>query len=98
MMDPLIAASPDLSDLECVVVEARRHASGFYETRTRVFYVTRRGEVFLLRAPGAPITVQRLDDLPEGADPVTRSVAIELHRQLATILDHHAGSTPTSSS
>lgn len=98
MMDPQLAASPDLSDLECVVVEARRHAPGFYETRTRVFYVTRRGEVFLLRAPGAPITVQQLDDLPEGAEPVAHSAALELHRQLAAILDHHAGSTSTSSS
>lgn len=97
-MDPLLAASPDLTDLECIVVEARRRPPGFYETRTRVFYVTQRGDVFLLRAPGAPITVQRLDDLPEGADSVARSAVDELQRQLAAILDHHARSTSRPSS
>lgn len=97
MMDSQPAASPDLADLECVIVEARRHAPGFYETRTRVFYVTQRGDVFLLRAPGAAITVQQLDDLPVGADPVARSAVLELHHQLAAVLDHHAGITSTAS-
>ena len=97
MTDPQLAVSPDPPDLECVVVEARRHAPGFYETRTRVFYVTQRGDVFLLRAPGAPITVQQLDDLPPGADVVAGSGVVELHRQFAAVLEHHAGSTLTAS-
>ena len=98
MTDPQLAAPPDLPDLECVVVEARRHAPGFYETRTRVFYVTERGDVFLLRAPGAPINVQQLDDLPLDGHAVARSAALELHRQFAAVLDHHARSTSASSS
>jgi hypothetical protein len=92
MMDPLLDAPPDLPDL--VIVEARRHAPGFYETPTRVFYVTQRGDVFLLRAPGAPITVQQLDDLPPDAEVVARSAVAEPHRQLAAVLDHHARRLP----
>lgn len=94
-MDPQLAASPDLADLECVVVEARHHAPGFYETRTRVFYVTHCGDVFLLRAPGAPITVQQVDDLPPDTHTVARSSIDEPHRQLAAVLDHHARSNPS---
>lgn len=98
MTDPLSAGLTDLADLECVVVEATPREPGFYETRTRAFYVTRRGDVFLLRAPGAPFTVQPLDDLPEGAGPVPSSAALELHRRLAALIEHHAGSTPATSS
>ena len=89
-MDPQLAASPDLADLECVVVEARRHAPGYYETRTRVFYVTQRGDVYLLRAPGAQITVQQLDDMPPDAQRVARSAVDEPYHQLAALLDRYA--------
>lgn len=96
MTDPLSAGLTDLADLECVVVEATPREPGFYETRTRAFYVTRRGDVLLLRAPGAPFTVQPLDDLRAG--PVPPSAALELHRRLAALIEHHAGSTPATSS
>ena len=96
MTDPQLAVSPDPPDLECVVVEARRHAPGFYETRTRLFFVTPHADVFLLRAPGAPITLQQLDDLPLDAAVVAGSAVLEVHRHLAAVLDHHARRTSTS--
>ena len=75
------------ADIECTVVEARLHAPGFYETPTRIFYVTRRGEVYLLRAPGATVVLQPVDDLPEGCSSVARSAMDEPRRQLASLID-----------
>ena len=75
------------ADIECTVVEARLHAPGFYETPTRIFYVTRRGEVYLLRAPGAAVVLQPVDDLPDGCAAVARSAMDEPRRQLAALID-----------
>ena len=75
------------ADIECTVIEARLHAPGFYETPTRIFYVTRRGEVFLLRAPGAAVLLQPVDDLPEVCAAVARSAMDEPRRQLASLID-----------
>ena len=83
------------ADIECTVVEARLHAPGFYETPTRIFYVTRRGEVFLLRAPGAAVVVQRVDDLPEVCAAVARSAMDEPRRELAALIDRFGTSRPS---
>lgn len=79
-------------DIECTVVEARLHEPGFYETPTRIFYVTRRCEVYLLRAPGAAVLLQPVDDLPDGSASVARSAMDEPRRQLAALIDRF--STP----
>lgn len=75
------------TDIECVVVEIHLRDPGFYETLTRIFYVTRRGDVYLLRAPGAAFILQRVDDLPPGCAPVARSAMDEPRRQLASLID-----------
>ena len=75
------------TDIECTVVETRLHAPGFYETATRIFYVSRRGDVYLLRAPGAAVVLQPVDDLPERSVAVARSAMDEPRRQLAALID-----------
>jgi hypothetical protein len=51
-------------DVDLVVLDVKVHAAGFYANRTRTYFVTQGGSVYLLRAPGQPATLQREDDLP----------------------------------
>ena len=44
---------------------------GFHETRTRTFYVTTVGAVYLLAAPGQRAMVQAVEHLPPEATPST---------------------------
>lgn len=91
MFTSIVAAA----DIECTVVEARLHSPGFYETPTRIFYVTRRGDVYLLRAPGAAVVLQPVDDLPDGCTSVARSAMDEPRRQLAALVDRLASPSST---
>lgn len=87
-MEPSAEQRPaDPAEFECTVVETRSREPGFYETATRIFYVTREGAVYLLRAPGAVVVLQPVDDLPEGCAAVSRSAMDEPRRQLAAFLD-----------
>ncbi|MDC0722487.1 hypothetical protein [Nannocystis bainbridge] len=90
-MDPAAAHHPleEPIDLECTVVEARLREPGFYETATRVFYVTPRRDVYLLQAPGAALTLQAVDDLPHGASAVARAAVDAPRRELAALIDRH---------
>jgi len=53
---------------ECVVLDVRAHAPGFYTAAYRTYYVAQTGATYLLRAPGQRATLLELDDLPPGAD------------------------------
>lgn len=57
------------TDFECVVVDVLARRPGFYTASWRTYYVARSGGVYLVRAPGQPVTLQEQDDLPPGAEP-----------------------------
>ena len=61
------AGEPD--PFECVVLDVKARAPGFYTAAWRTYYVAGAGTVYLLRAPGQRATLLQLDDLPDGADP-----------------------------
>lgn len=71
------------------VVEARLREPGFYQTDTRVFYVSQQHGVFLLQAPGAPLILLQEGDLPEDA---SSTVSVDaLRRDLAAVIDCYGG-------
>jgi hypothetical protein len=77
-MDPGLAGDPPPEvgdDVELVVLDVKAHAPGFYMNRTRTYFVAQDGAVYLVRAPGQPVTLQREDDLPSDCGP---SVVAEL--------------------
>lgn len=84
---------PEPGDPDCTVIEARLHEPGFYETATRIFFVSRRRDVYLLQAPGATLTLQAVDDLPPGATAVARSGVDDPRRELADLVDRHSSPT-----
>ena len=86
MTDPI---SDEPADLECTVVEIRLRETGFYQTATRTFYVSRRRDVYLLQAPGAALTLQAVDDLPQDAEPVAPQGVDLPRRELAELIDRH---------
>ena len=55
-------------DVELVVLDVHARAPGFYMNRTRTYFVAQDGSVYLVRAPGQPVTLQREDDLPADCD------------------------------
>ena len=55
-------------DVELVVLDVKSHDPGFYMNRTRTYFVAQDGSVYLVRAPGQPVTLQREDDLPADCD------------------------------
>lgn len=59
-------AEPD--HFECVVLDVKARAPGFYTAAYRTYYVALTGAIYLLRAPGQRATLLQLDDLPAGAD------------------------------
>ncbi len=70
---PAKQPKPEPDHFECVVLDVKAHAPGFYTTAWRTFYVAQAGAVYLLRAPGQRATLHQLDDLPTDADPDTEA-------------------------
>ena len=60
---------PLADDFELTVTDMPEPAArpGFYETRTRTFYVTADGGVYLLAAPGQRAMLQAVEHLPPDA-------------------------------
>ncbi len=60
---------PQNDEFELTVADAPelRAPPGFHETRTRVYYVTAAGAVYLLAAPGQRAMLQAVDHLPPEA-------------------------------
>jgi hypothetical protein len=70
-MDLALAGEPPPEaedDVELVVLDVKAHDPGFYMNRTRTYFVAQDGAVYLVRAPGQPVTLQREDDLPYDCD------------------------------
>jgi len=70
-MDPELPGDPPPEagdDVELVVLDVKAHDPGFYMNRTRTYFVAQDGSVYLVRAPGQPVTLQREDDLPADCD------------------------------
>lgn len=68
------------TDFECVVIDVLARRPGFYTASWRTYYVARSGGVYLVRAPGQPVTLQEQDDLPPGAEPTpadARDIALQ---------------------
>jgi hypothetical protein len=69
--DPGLAGDPAPEvgdDVELVVLDVKAHDPGFYMNRTRTYFVAQDGAVYLVRAPGQPVMLQREDDLPADCD------------------------------
>ena len=60
---------PLADDFDLTVTDTPDPAArpGFYETRTRTFYVTAYGSVYLLAAPGQRAMLQAVEHLPPDA-------------------------------
>jgi hypothetical protein len=60
---------PQNDEFELTIADAPelRAPPGFHETRTRVYYVTAAGAVYLLAAPGQRAMLQAVDHLPPEA-------------------------------
>ncbi len=82
---------PFADDFELTIAElpVHRPAPGFYETRTRVYYVTAGGSAYLLAAPGQRAMLQAVDDLPSEATASGRTCDPRL-RILAAVADELA--------
>ena len=79
---------PSVDEFELTVAEqpGLRPARGFHETRTRTYYVTGSGTVYLLAAPGQRAMLQAVEDLPPEAVATGRTVDMRL-RTLADVAD-----------
>ncbi len=79
---------PSVDEFELTVAEhpGLRPARGFHETRTRTYYVTACGTVYLLAAPGQRAMLQAVEDLPPEAVATGRTVDMRL-RTLADVAD-----------
>jgi hypothetical protein len=62
-------SGPEPDPFECVVLDVKARAPGFYTAAWRTYYVAGAGTVYLLRAPGQRATLLQLDDLPDGRRP-----------------------------
>mgnify|MGYP000882007789 CR=1 FL=1 len=64
---------PQTDEFELTVTDTPEPAArpGFHETRTRTFYVTAAGSVFMLAAPGQRAMLQAVEQLPPEATPST---------------------------
>lgn len=72
---------------ECVVLDVKARAPGFYTAAWRTYYVAGSGAVYLLRAPGQRATLLQLDDLPDGADPDAEAGRDRVLRHLADAVE-----------
>lgn len=79
---------PSAAEFELTVSEqpGLLPAPGFHETRTRTYYVTAYGTVYLLAAPGQRAMLQAVEDLPPEAVATGRTVDMRL-RTLADVAD-----------
>lgn len=79
---------PSADEFELIVAEhpGVRPPAGFHETRTRTYYVTAGGAVFLLAAPGQRAMLQAVEHLPPEAAATGRTVDMRL-RTLADVAD-----------
>lgn len=66
---------------------------GFHETRTRTFYVTAAGSVYLLAAPGQRAMLQAVEHLPPDATPSSSVRDLRL-RTLADVAEDLAAPPP----
>lgn len=82
---------PSADEFELTVAEhlGLRPQAGFHETRTRTYYVTADGAVYLLAAPGQRAMLQAVDDLAPDATATGRTVDTRL-RTLADVADEMA--------
>ena len=79
---------PSADEIELIIAEhpGLRPPAGFHETRTRTYYVTACGTVYLLAAPGQRAMLQAVEELPPGAAATGRVVDMRL-RTLADVAD-----------
>ncbi len=79
---------PKTDEFELTVTDMPEPAArpGFHETRTRTFYVTAAGSVFMLAAPGQRAMLQAVEQLPPEAMPSTVIRDLRL-RTLAAVAD-----------
>jgi hypothetical protein len=79
---------PLADDFEVTITDTPELAAkpGFYETRTRTYYVTTVGSVYLLAAPGQRAMLQAVEYLPPDASPSSRVEDLRL-QTLATVAD-----------
>ena len=79
---------PSADEFELTVAEhpGFRAPPGFHETRTRTYYVTACGTVYLLAAPGQRAMLQAVEELPSQAVATGRTVDMRL-RTLADVAD-----------
>lgn len=79
---------PQLDEFEVTVADTSEPAArpGFHETRTRTYYVTAAGSVFLLAAPGQRAMLQAVEQLPPDATPSCRIRDLRL-RTLADVAE-----------
>ena len=79
---------PSTDEFELIVAEhpGLRPPAGFHETRTRTYYVTADGAVYLLAAPGQRAMLQAVEGLPPEAAATGRTVDMRL-RTLADVAD-----------
>ena len=68
LASPAKQSGTEPDPFECVVLDVKVRAPGFYTAAYRTYYVAQAGSVYLLRAPGQRATLLQLDDLPAGAD------------------------------
>lgn len=62
---------PQPDEFELTIADAAEPAArpGFHETRTRTFYVTSAGSVYLVAAPGQRAMLQAVERLPADVPP-----------------------------
>ncbi len=79
---------PQVDEFELTVTDTPDPAvrPGFYETRTRTYYVTAAGSVFILAAPGQRAMLQAVEQLPPEATPSSGIRDLRL-RTLAEVAD-----------
>ena len=86
---------PPIDEFELTITEASGPAArpGFHETRTRTFYVTAAGSVYLLAEPGQRAMLQAVEHLPSDATPSSRVHNIRL-QTLADVAEDFAARPP----
>ena len=79
---------PHIDEFELTITDTPEPTAqpGFHETRTRTFYVTTAGAVYLLAAPGQRAMLQAIDRLPADATSSTAIRDLRL-RTLADVAD-----------
>ena len=87
LASPAKQSEAESDHFECVVLDVKAHAPGFYTAAYRTYYVALTGAVYLLRAPGQRAALLQLDDLPTGADPDPSAGDDRVMRHLADAVE-----------